>query len=174
MRIEWTDLEKINYLYSDRSQKKTYEEWFLNNQDWELYTITVTFRGSSDSNHMKEKCLSAYDGDVLWKLGKELNRNLKNPAQVIAYPHFRFHEYEERNKSKIDNITTPNHIHGLLTIRKNLDHKFWNYEKNCLSERIQKDVESIEFVGSCLVEKVRREDLGNWIHYILKEKGLFH
>jgi len=86
MRIEWTDQEKANYQFTKGMQKRAYDSFFKENQEskWDLYAITVTFRGSSETKYTEEKCLHIYDTRVLWKIAKEFKRNVKDITDVIG------------------------------------------------------------------------------------------
>lgn len=150
-----------------------YSEFFKQNiKSWDLFTITLTFKSSSGSNYIKEQCLSIYDNSFLNKIKKQLYRNYNLNQSTIPYEYFRIHEYDEKSLLKCDNKNTPNHIHGILPIKKEYTNKFWSIETNTLSRRLQKDIKSIKKVASFLIEPIRIEELDMWISYCAKFKKI--
>jgi len=141
-----------------------------NNKHWDLFTITLTFKSSSSSKYIKDQCLSIYDNNFLNKIRKQLYRNYNLNQSTIPYEYFRLHEYDEKSLLKVDNEHTPNHIHGIIPIKKEYTKKFWNIETNTLTRRLQKDIKSIKKVASFLIEPIRLDELDMWISYCAKYK----
>ncbi|HBK44714.1 MULTISPECIES: hypothetical protein [unclassified Polynucleobacter] len=138
----------------------------------ELFTITVSFKCSYGSKGVTNACLDTYDFNILRKIRKQLWRNYKKNLDTIPYEYFRYHEYDEKSIFKRDSMNTPNHIHGILPIDKKYMGNFWNYELKRVNTRIVKDIKSLRYVSSLLIEPMRSDELSNWINYCLKKKNM--
>lgn len=148
-------------------------EWFKSStDDWDLFTVTVTFKSSSNKGYTKDRCLSTYNTVFLNKIRKQLCRNPNKNSNVIGFENFSFHEYDEKSLFKSMYGSTPNHIHSILPINKRFTHRFWSVESNSVVDRLRKDIKSIKFISSYLIEPVRFYEIGNWVKYCMKDKKI--
>ena len=161
-----------NHPYNLRKQELY---WMLNQKiDWSVYTITVTFdniNSSVLSSGTEKVVMYEFNYHFLPKIRRRLCRSRKHWEKVLPTPEFVVYEYQQGSYFKpVPKSNSPHHIHGIFTVRKNLEAKIFDREVNLLDKRLQKDLNSIKTVGSYLIEPLRLDEAENWFHYMIKGK----
>lgn len=143
-------------------------EWFESKRDeWDLFTLTAVFRASGWKPN-PDRWIEEYKHKVLWKINKQLTRgnNYLIPFDRCEY------EFDQSSLFKsLSEQRKPHHIHGIVSIPKDLSHKVWNLEKNILSPRLLKDFNSIDTVSSVLMEPIPVGRTLDWYVYMMKGKS---
>lgn len=95
-------------------------------------------------------------------------------GNLVTFHELYFHEFDETSwfKDSIDQRSA-HHVHGVVGIPKNLTHKAWDVEQNCLNPKLKKDFATMDMVSSVLMEPIRNGELKSWISYISKRKPFY-
>lgn len=143
-------------------------EWFESKRnEWDLFTLTAVFRASGWKPN-PDRWIDEYKHKVLWKINKQLTRgnNYLIPFDRCEY------EFDQSSLFKsLSEQRKPHHIHGIVSIPKDLSHNVWNLEKNMLSPRLLKDFNSIDTVSSVLMEPIPIGGTLDWYVYMMKGKS---
>lgn len=134
-----------------------------------LFALTVVFR-PVDANNSRERWETDYKNGVLRAFRRAVERSKKAQETCLPYDDFFYFERNEGSIHRVSGSRRPFHIHALLPIRRSQAHRIWSEDLNCLKERIEKDIYSIDTVASLLVEKVREGHTLDWTRYITKQK----
>jgi len=138
--------------------------------DWDLFAITVVYKAGGKIPR-PDRWESEYRNNVLKKIKKVIEPNIKNQSFAIPYEDFCYYEFDEASIFRVTGLRKPHHIHALIPIRKASTYRFWSIDDDDLKKRIRKDLESINSVGSILVEPIRNQGLSSWVSYCLKGKA---
>lgn len=142
-------------------------EWLKDDPDVSLFTITVTFKNlNTFVEGSKRRVETEYTKRVLAKVKKLLCRRRNDEALLVDW----LYKYEKDELSlfkRVGNRTVMS-IHGFLVIDKKLSSKIW--VNGSLSERLRKDIASIDTVDSFLIEPLRRGESYSWFNYVRKGK----
>ena len=137
----------------------------------QLLAITVVFK-PIDRINTRERWESEYTTGVLKKIRRALEPNHTNQEKAIPFEDFYYFERYESTRIRTAGRRAPFHIHSLLPIRKAQLHRIWSYDNNNLTDRLLKDIKSLETVQNILVEPIQDQDPTGWVRYITKHKRI--
>ncbi len=171
MKPEYLEPWKQNY--PTKSDLLTaWSDWFESKSDeWNLFTLTVVFKAGGKVPR-PDRWESEYKTRVLLKIKRSLERNKKNFDFAIPFEDFCYYEFDEASIFRVSGSRKPHHVHALIPIRKSSVYRFWSIDDNDLQSRLRKDFQSIDMVGSILVEPIKEGGTRDWIRYCLKNKNI--
>jgi hypothetical protein len=138
-------------------------------EDHQLLAMTVVFK-PIDRINTRERWESEYTAGVLKKIRRALEPNQTNQESAIPFEDFYYFERFAKTGLRTVGRKCPFHIHSLLPIRKAQLRRIWSFDNNNLTERLLKDIKSLQTVQSILVEPIKDQDPIKWIRYITKQK----
>lgn len=164
------------YIYNSFQTKhelaNQWAKWLESNLDkWSLFTLTVVFNSGGISPN-PTKWESEYKTKVLNKIKRRLEPNKNNQINAIPFDEFYFYEKNEASIHKLTGSRKPHHIHAIIPIKNEQLYRFWDSDNNCLNQKINKDIKSIDSVQSILIERITPNMTINWINYIAKGKAI--
>lgn len=150
-------------------------DWILSNDEWVTFTTTVTFKnlvGYETSSSMKKATKYEYQKRVLNKVRKRLSRSRDLWQTVLPIDYLAIYEYEQGSFFKpIPQNNSPHHIHGLISVKRELAYRIYNFWLVELDRRLYRDLESIPTVSTFKIEPIRLYEAKNWINYMTKGKS---
>lgn len=188
--LETLEVERYRYP-TKRENAKAIANWLESKTDsWNLYAATVVFQ-DTDIRIPKIPCTPArweseYTKRVLGKFRKRLATSAQQQSKVIPYEYLYYYEKDLAGIGKVAGSRSPHHIHALITIPKELDHRLWTNEvnngelpkvwsrkqPNTFHSRLSRDLDSIDTLQDLLFEEVRSNKTVDWLNYIAKCKQL--
>lgn len=154
----------------------TKEDIIANESNWleglrykfEYFALTVVFKDKVNNNEIR--WTDEYNKRIIGKIAKLIYPSKRtNDFSKSLSPHS---YYEKDIRSKFKNFTdqSPHHIHALLQIEKRRSFKIWDYHKNEISERLKKDLLSVDTVQSIEMKIISAGMIEGWLKYIQKGK----
>lgn len=185
-------LEVERYRYPNKkAHAKAIAEWLEEKTDtWNLYAITAVFQ-DLDIRIPKIPCTPArweseYYKRVLGKFRKRLITSRDQQDNAIPFDYLFYYEKEHAGLGKVSGSKSPHHVHALIPIPKELDHRLWVPEVNegelpkiwsrkhpdTFHHRLRKDLDSVDSLQDMLFEEVHSQKTVDWLNYIAKCKQL--
>ena len=135
--------------------------------DFKLLAVTITFN-SKGAKEAEDKWLSYYKKDVLNKFRRRLASGKLKQQGVLPIDDIAQYELDISSKLTCKK-TLVHHIHALLPIYT----KYWDKivnEDNTINSRLIKDINSMHFVSSALIEPLDKSAAYTWLSYMTKGK----
>lgn len=162
-------------LSNPKNQSELELNWILDNKDWIPFTATVTFKNlkAYEANDGFRKATEfEYGKRVLNKVKKRLCRSRSKWNHVLPIDYHFQYELEQGSHFKpVPRSNSPHHIHGLFPVQKDVASRIYNFELKGMDSRLVKDLESMNFVSTFLIEPLRTEEANAWLAYMLKGKS---
>lgn len=185
-------LEAERYRYpSKKLHAEAIAEWLEDKSvKWNLYALTAVFQ-DTDIRIPRIPCTPArweseYHKRVLGKFRKRLITSKLQQEKAIPVDFLFYYEKEHAGLGKITGSQSPHHVHALVPIPKELDHRIWVDEVNLgvlpkvwsrkepstLHPRLRKDLNSVDTLQDMLFEEVHNKKTLDWLNYIAKCKQI--
>ncbi len=157
----------LNSIHENRKIVCATADWLENlcTSGHELLCLTVVFK-PKDRNNNRERWESEYRKSVLGKINRRLGAHIASNRTAILFDDFRFES--DSSVIRTGGSRKPSHVHGFLLFPKSQLYRLWDVENHRLSERLQKDLTSINTVQQFKAELVVKGKIRDWLNYIYK------
>lgn len=148
--------------------------WLADNKNIQLFAVTATFIGLKPiglGGGMKDRTCYEYRKRVLPKIQKCLCRHRDHWEAVIPITDLYTYEYDQGSLFKKLNSRNPvHHIHGIVPVQRDRMHKIYDPETGTFSERLIKDIKSLNTVRSFDIRLIESGNEIAWLNYMQKGK----